>query len=875
MEKYIHDSLASGHIRPSSSPVAAGFFFVNKKDKTLRPCIDYRGLNDITIKNKYPLPLIDSAFEPLHRATIFSKLDLRNAYHLVRIRSGDEWKTAFNTPLGHFEYQVMPFGLTNAPAVFQSLVNDVLRDMLNKFIFVYLDDILIFSQDIHEHVQHVRLVLKRLLENKLFVKAEKCEFHKPKVSFLGFVIEKGRLSADPAKIQAVVEWPTPTSRKLLQRFLGFANFYRRFIRDYSRVAAPLTRLTSTSNPFTWTSEAQEAFDRLKHKFTSAPVLIHPDPGRQFVVEVDASDLGVGAILSQRSPETNKLHPCAFFSRRLSEAERNYDVGNRDLLAVVLALQEWRHWLEGAHQSFIIWTDHKNLSYLQSAQRLNSRQARWALFLSRFNFTLTYRPGSKNCKPDALSRLYSPVHENSVPGTILPHSCVVAAAHWEIENAVTEAQRTEPDPGCGPPNRLFVPSTVRSQVLQWAHSTKLSCHPGIQRTMTFIKQKFWWPTMGADIREFVSACDICARSKPSHLPPAGLLHPLPMPSRPWSHIAVDFVTGLPQSEALETANLLVLHVFRLHGIPVDIVSDRGPQFASQVWKAFCQAMGASASLSSGFHPQSNGQAERANQNLETALRCVTARHPTAWSSFLPWVEYAHNSMSSSATGFSPFMACMGSSHPCFLLKSKKWPCHQFRHIFANVVQSGGLSERPLSEPLLAVNTLPTAIAQQHRSTNLGKSPLCPPSDPPPPSRVIDGHPAFTVSRVLDVRRRGRGYQFLVDWEGYGPEERSWISRSLILDPDLLRDFYRRFPDKPVLVPVGCGLRAGTAVSSSLITAIQRLLVHLYSSSDCSSTYLTGRLLGAHPQDQAKPPWWRDFLLNKNLNFAPRVCFGVLL
>ena len=251
MEAYITDSLKTGLIRPSSSPMGAGFFFVAKKDNSLRPCIDYRGLNDITIKNKYPLPLIDSAFGPLHEATIFSKLDLRNAYHLVRVKEGDEWKTGFNTPLGHFECLVMPFGLTNAPAVFQALINDVLRDMLNRFVFVYLDDIFIFSRNIQEHVQHVSLVLKRLLENKLYAKAEKCSFHVASVSFLGFIVEKGQIKTDPAKVQAVAEWPTPTSRKQLQRFLGFANFYRRFIRDYSKVATPLTRLTSVKIPFGW------------------------------------------------------------------------------------------------------------------------------------------------------------------------------------------------------------------------------------------------------------------------------------------------------------------------------------------------------------------------------------------------------------------------------------------------------------------------------------------------------------------------------------------------------------------------------------------------------------------------------------------------
>ncbi len=338
MEKYISDSLAAKIIRPSS-PAGAGVFFVKKKDGSLRPCIDYRGLNNITVKNTYPLPLMSSAFERLQGASFFTKLDLRNAYHLVRIREGDEWKTAFNTPRGHFEYCVLPFGLSNAPAVFQALVNDVLRDMLDQFIYVYLDDILIFSHSLQEHVQHVRRVLQRLLENGLYVKAEKCAFHAQSVPFLGYIVSVEGMRMDPDKSQAVVDWPTPESRKALLRFLGFANFYRRFIRNFSQLAAPLTALTSTKIPFRWSSAAEAAFAKLKGCFVSAPILIAPDPSRQFVVEVDASEVGVGAILSQRSSSDDKMHPCAYFSHRLSPAERNYDIGNRELLAVKLALEE--------------------------------------------------------------------------------------------------------------------------------------------------------------------------------------------------------------------------------------------------------------------------------------------------------------------------------------------------------------------------------------------------------------------------------------------------------------------------------------------------------------------------------------------------------
>lgn len=490
MGEYIRDSLAAGIIRPSSSPVGAGFFFIGKKDGSLRSCIDFRGLNEITVKNTYPLPLINAAFNPLHDASVFTKLDLRNAYHLIRIREGDEWKKAFNTPLGHFEYLVMPFGLSNAPAVFQNLINDVLRDMINRFVFVYLDDILVYSKDLQEHRQHVRQVLERLYKNRLFVKAEKCEFHAATVSFLGYIISPGEIKMDPAKVAAVKEWPQPETRKQLQRFLGFANFYKRFIRNYSKIVAPLTALTSTARSFSWSPEAAQAFQDLKERFTAAPILTQPDPTLQFIVEVDASDTGVGAVLSQRSLKDGKLHPCAFFSRCLAPAERNYDVGNRELLAVKMALEEWRHWLEGAKHPFIVWTDHKNLEYIRSAKRLNPRQARWMLFFERFQFTLTYRPGTRNIKPDALSRQFSPDELPEKPETILPRSCVVASLTWEVEAQVHQAQAQHPAPEDVPPNRLFVPDPVRSQVLQWGHSSRIACHPGSNRTLELIKRRFW-------------------------------------------------------------------------------------------------------------------------------------------------------------------------------------------------------------------------------------------------------------------------------------------------------------------------------------------------------------------------------------------------
>ncbi len=485
--------------------------------------------------------------------------------------------------------------------------------------------------------------------------------------------------------------------------------------------------------------------------------------------------------------------------------------------------------------FIVWTDHQNLEYIRSAKRLNARQARWALFFSRFEFSISFRPGSKNLKPDALSRQFGPSGGPSTNESILPQRCVVGAAIWGVEQAVRRAL---------------------------SHVTRH--HPAL-----------WWPTRERDVRRFVASCHVCAQTKSSNTPPAGLLRPLPIPSRPWSHIALDFVTGLfPLSagntviltvvdrfskaahfiplprlpSARETAQVMVDHVFKIHGLPSDIVSDREPQFTSQFWREFCRQIGASPSLSSGFHPQTNGQAERTNQILGRMLRSLTSRTPASWSDQLSWAEYAHNSLPSSATGLSPFECCLGYQPPLFTSQESKasvpsveafiqrcrrtWKrvrsalCrtrtrtrlaanrHRVRAPRYVCGQKVWLSTRnlPIQEssrklmprfigPFSIVKVLsPVAIklklSRQLRRVHpvfhvscvkpVIRAPLRPSLPPPPIDEVAS---VYRVRKLLDVRPRGRGHQFLVDWEGYGPEERRWIPARDVLDRSLIEDFYR--------------------------------------------------------------------------------------
>jgi transposase InsO family protein len=399
---YIQEGLRKGHIRPSASPAGAPMMFVPKKNGKLRPVIDYRDLNARTVKDRTPLPLITELKDRLQGKQIFTALDLKGAYNLVRIKEGDEWKTAFRTKFGLFEYLVMPFGLTNAPATFQKMINHVLRQYLDIFVVCYLDDILIFSDNEEEHKEHVHKVLKALQDAKLLVEPEKCHFHVTEVDFLGHTITPGKIRMDRKKISAVKDWPLPTSVKEVQSFLGFANYYRRFIKNFSGIAKPLTELTKKDRKFVWLGDAQKAFEKLRNAILEEPVLIMFDPDKEIELETDASDYALGGQIGQRD-DSGKLHPIAFYSHKLHGAELNYPIYDKEFLAIFNCFKEFRHYLMGSKHQIKVYTDHKNIVHFTTTQELNRRQTRYAEYLCEFDFVIIHRKGSDNGRADAISR----------------------------------------------------------------------------------------------------------------------------------------------------------------------------------------------------------------------------------------------------------------------------------------------------------------------------------------------------------------------------------------------------------------------------------------------------------------------------------------
>jgi len=365
--------------------------------------MDYHNLNDQTVKNNYPLPLITDLIDNIESKQVFMKMDLQWGFNNVRIKEGDEWKGAFMTYMGSFEPTVMFFGMTNSPATFQAIMNKILRDMINKGkVAAFVDDMLVGTETEEGHDEIVEEVLKRLEENDLYIKPEKYAWKVRKIGFLGVVIGPSGIEMEKEKVDRVLSWPEPRNVKDVRKFLGLANYYRRFIKNFAQVARPMNVLTRKDVKWWWEEEQQKAFDKLKRVFTTKPVLAAPDLDKEFRVEADASNYATGGILSMKG--SNELwRPVAFISKSLSDTERNYVIHDKEMLVVVRCLEAWRHFLEGVTTKFEIWTDHKNLEYFMKVQKLNRRQARWALYLSRFNFTLKHVPGSRMGKVDSLSR----------------------------------------------------------------------------------------------------------------------------------------------------------------------------------------------------------------------------------------------------------------------------------------------------------------------------------------------------------------------------------------------------------------------------------------------------------------------------------------
>ncbi|RHN78855.1 putative nucleotidyltransferase, Ribonuclease H [Medicago truncatula] len=577
LKKQLEDLLEKKFVRPSVSPWGAPVLLVKKKDGSMRLCIDYRQLNKVTIKNRYPLPRIDDLMDQLMGARVFSKIDLRSGYHQIKVKDEDMQKTAFRTRYGHYEYKVMPFGVTNAPGVFMEYMNRIFHAFLDRFVVVFIDDILIYSKTEEEHAEHLKIVLQVLKEKKLYAKLSKCEFWLKEVSFLGHVISGDGIAVDPSKVEAVSQWETPKSVTEIRSFLGLAGYYRRFIEGFSKLALPLTQLTCKGKTFVWDVHCEKSFGELKKRLTTAPVLILPKSDEPFVVYCDASKLGLGGVLMQEGKVV------AYASRQLRVHEKNYPTHDLELAAVVFVLKIWRHYLYGSR--FEVFSDHKSLKYLFDQKELNMRQRRWLELLKDYDFGLNYHPGKANVVADALSRktlhmsammvrefeLLEQFRDMSLVCEWSPQSVKLGMLKIDSEflKSIKEAQKVDvkfvdllvardqtedsdfkiDDQGVLRfRGRICIPDNeeIKKMILEESHRSSLSIHPGATKMYHDLKKIFWWSGLKRDVAQFVYSCLVCQKSKVEHQKPAGMMVPLDVPEWKWDSISMDFVTSLPNT-----------------------------------------------------------------------------------------------------------------------------------------------------------------------------------------------------------------------------------------------------------------------------------------------------------------------------------------
>lgn len=693
--KELDDMLAQGIVEPSTSPWSSPIVMVRKGDGSYRFCVDYRKLNKVTDRDAYPLPLVTTTLDKLRDAKYLSSLDIKSAYWQVPVSGESKPLTAFTVPgRGLFQFRRMPFGLHNAPATWQRLI-DRLLSPLEQYVFVYLDDIVIVTQTFEKHLQVLEQVFQRLTEADLTVRRDKCHFCRRELKFLGYVVDNTGLRCDPDKVSAILNIPAPKNVKEVRRFLGVTSWYRRFIPDMASLVSPITHLLRKRSPFIWSTECDRAFLKVKEYLVSSPVISCPDFDRPFTIQTDASDYGLGAVLTQSYPEGEKV--VSFISRSLSSSERKFSTTEKECLAVLWAIERFRPYVEATR--FTVITDHFALLWLSNLKDPAGRLARWSVRLQQYDFNVIHRRGKENIVPDALSRSVPVVGEisegspfagfqdpwysamleriaerplnfpqwRSSDGVLYRH---VKGSYPELENPAFEW-------------KLVVPKSHRQSVIEQCHDIPTSGHMGVWKTLGRLTQKHYWPKMRADVARYVRSCRVCLANKPDFKGPAGLMAGRPNITRPWEFVSVDLVGPLPPSTTgykyilsvqdyftkycaffpMRTAKAkpIIQHIeddiFLVYGVPRILWSDNGSQFVGREWQDLAKTYNVTLSRSANYHAQAN-PVERPHAVLRSMLASYVKDNHRTWASLLPKVACAMRTAVHESTGLSPFFVNFG-------------------------------------------------------------------------------------------------------------------------------------------------------------------------------------------------------------------------
>jgi predicted aspartyl protease len=932
LDKFLEENLKNGRIRPSESPLASPVFFIKKKNGDRRLIVDYRRLNEITVKNSYPLPRIDELIQKWQGCKYFTALDIRSGYYNIRMREGDEWKTAFTTNRGLFEFLVMAFGKCNAPATFQTMMDSIFVVQIRRGdTNAYIDDIGIATKsdptgqlsDEDFAIKVVKEVLQICRENKLSLKPEKCHFLQDEIPYLGHYISGKGIRPDPVKLSGIKDWPVPTNVSELRSYLGVVGYYRRYMRDFAQTARPLNDLLRKGKVFEWNQEQQIAFQTLKDILLKDVVLLHPNIEKDFILETDASLFAWGAVLSQQDHDGH-WKPIGCISKSFAKAEMNYDTHDRELLAIVRALETFRHWLVGTKTPFIILTDHNNLRYFTTKQFLTDRQTRWAKYLADFDFILRYRPGRQCDVPDKLSRRAD--HEKAIPEkepeVLLPlgkfedqqinrmdQTPLLDFADSDLGKEIFIAQSQDPlildfntrnesnplpmhwkrtEDFWTYRNKIYIPSILRQTIFRTLHDHQ--AHPGQDNTLYNIRRDYYWPNLTQEVETWVQQCDACQRHKNRTRPKHGYLQPIDPVPRFWGVVTMDLITGLPSCkgyDAIWTATdkrgkmkhiaatkttldskglwtLIVENIWKHHGTMDKIITDRGPQMSSQYTKDMAKKFGIQVALSTAYRPQTDGQSERTNQEVEQALRTVVSYHQDDWVDWIPIIEFALNNRYHKGLKTTPFYANYGYHPQIGSLPHVETPIQSIEDFVEHLHQVQKNTEKSLLQAAedmkrfydkhhgatpdyqigqkvlldnadLALNRpsrkltekrsgpfkiiekigglaykleLPSNWKNIHPVFHVSKleayreDPKSPNFTQPPPDLNEEGEPEWEVEEILDSQFHHGKLRYLVKWLGYSNDHNSWQSeKDLIHAQEVIQEFYKKHPGAPRRLPGG--------------------------------------------------------------------------
>lgn len=706
IDEEVSSMLEQGIIEPSRSAWSSPVCLVRKKDGSYRFCIDFRQLNAVTKKDAYPLPYMSAILDQLRDARYLSTIDIKSAYYQIPMNAASKGYTAFTVPgRGLFQFCRMPFGLSNAPATWQRVIDRVLGADLQPSVLVYLDDIIIVSQTFEEHLHTLSLVFDRLHAAGLVVSPDKCQYCRPQLRYLGYIVDGQGLHPDPEKVEAILTIPRPKNVTEIRRFVGTASWYRRFIPDFASLLAPLTQLTKRRVTWKWTPECEESFRTVKERLVTAPILACPDFNRTFILQTDASAYGIGAVLSQEYPDGEKV--IAYLSRSLTRTERNYSCTEREALAVIFAVEKLRHYLEGVH--FKVITDHHSLLWLQKLKDPQGRLARWVLRLQPYDFELIHRKGRDHVVPDCLSRAvpdssvaevslvevddrqtYSPSKDRWYRRMIqMVEEDPRKYKTWRIENGVLFKYVT-----CAIPElsrnsdcwKLVIPKEGRAELLQRCHDIPTAGHVGTYKTYWRLRQRYYWPKMRIDVMRYVKSCHVCAAHKPEQRAPAGLMGTRPDIREPWRMVSLDFIGPLPRSThgnihclvvtdffskyvvlfPLRSANAQSLvkcveeGIFLVYGAPQYLICDNGTPMKSTAFRELCSRYRTQISYTASYLPRAD-PTERVNRVVKTMISSFVRGNQRKWDECLAAIGCAIRTARHETTGQTPYFINFGREH----------------------------------------------------------------------------------------------------------------------------------------------------------------------------------------------------------------------